>query len=225
MNAKKRSIGWKPVVLSAVAVSMLVPALALAQRGNRPGRGDGGEWKAPRERMAERLNLSDEQQDKMQDLRREHQKQMLLHRGEMASLRAQMEAEFLSDSINEGKVKSLSAEISRLRSQMDESRLEHRLAMGKILTAEQREELQSFRGAGRRGGFHRGGAWGGRGSGRGERGDCQGCPHGGPGGGFLGQGFDDGDGPGFGPWWMDGDEGDESPSPPPAPGGDDEELR
>lgn len=179
------------VVLTATAATLalgliLVP-VSEAQQGRR-GRGQ----KAPNapamaQRGWDRLDLTDDQKEKLKDMRQANRQAATLRRGEMASLRAQLQAEFMNDDVDEGKVRSLSKKISALRSQRDEARLEHRLAMMNLLTPEQREKAQEMRMNGpRRGGcdgpgFHEGrGGRGGRGGpgmhqgrrGRGGRGDA-----------------------------------------------------
>jgi Spy/CpxP family protein refolding chaperone len=238
------------VVLTAAAMTLALgltlTSMSEAQQGRRAQRAQTPDAPAMAQRGPAALDLSDAQKDQLAAMRLENRKEAMLRRGEMASLQAQLQAEFLNDEVNESKVRSLSKQISDLRAGGAEARLEHRLAMLKLLTPEQKEKIKEMRlnapGRGMRGGpgFHEGrGGRGGRGGpgfhegrgGRGGRGgpgfgggpgrgaaDCPFGAGGGPGG-FLGDADPDAS---FGPWWLDpGADLEDGPEAPPAPEGDD----
>lgn len=164
---------------------------ALAQRG---GWRNTDSRMSRQARMAEFLELSEEQIDQLNELRQEGRSQMTDLRKEMLRIRNQIQGEVLKDSPDVARLKKLTAKKGEIRAQMELARLEHRLAMREILTEEQRDKMMMRRGHGRRGGFRDGvhGFGHGRmGSGRGPRG-------GGPGFG-MGLGDPDQECLGFGP--------------------------
>ncbi len=198
-----RSIARTAIIgLCALAVSGAV-AQAQAQRGARFNQ----DVQRPRfERLAENLGLTQDQLDKLKELREQGFSQMAELRKEMARVQNDMRGEMLKDNPSEDALKKLVTKKSDIRARMEMARIEHRLAMRDILTEEQRDKLMMFRGRGGWGGFcdRPGGFRGGRmGHGRGMRGPGRGM--GMRDGSCLGLGYD-GFGPGFdclGPTWDD----------------------
>lgn len=159
-------------------------ATADAQRRARANR----DAPVPRiERLAEALELTDEQMGQLKSLREEGFQEMADLRKEMARVKNDMRGEMLEDNPDIAKLKKLIATKSEIRANMEILRLEHRMAMRDILTEEQRDKLMMLRGRGWRGGFRDG-----PGFGRGKMGHRRGMRGGGPG---FGPGF--GDDPGF----------------------------
>lgn len=203
------------VVLMATAATLViglaVTSVSEAQQGRRGRRAPAPNDAGMVQRGLDRLDLSDDQRETIKEMRVAHRQQAVLRRGEMASLRAQLQAELMNDDLNESKVRSLSKQISDLRSEADAARLDHRLAMRKVLTPEQREKLQEMRMNGPRFG-KRGGP--GMHQGRGGRG--------GPGlhGGHHGRGFRGGPGMHRGGGFFCDPEAPPAPETPPAPEGD-----
>jgi Spy/CpxP family protein refolding chaperone len=203
-----RSVARTAIIgLCALALSGAVTG-AYAQRAARPDR---QVQRTRLERLADVLELSQDQIDRLEELRDQGFSQMADLRKEMARVDNDMRGEMLKDNPSEAALKKLVAKRSDIRGEMEMMQLEHRLAMRDILTQEQRDKLMMLRGSGRGRG-----AWGGFGDGsRGFRGRGMrgGRGMGGPGRGMgmrgdgpcLGLGFD-GMGPGYGclgPWWDD----------------------
>ena len=118
-------------------------------------------------------NLMPEQQTKMQDLRLAHQKEMLPLHTQLQKLHADMKLEMTADKVNEGKVKSLQGDISKLTSDLASKKFVHMRAMRDILTPDQKKKFDErilsggMMGPGGNGGP---GAMMGRGKGMGQRG-------------------------------------------------------
>lgn len=133
--------------------------------------------------------LTPEQQTKMQDLRLAHQKEMLPLHTQRQKLQADMKLEITADKVNEGKVKSMQGEISKLTSDLAGKRFAHMRAVRDILTPEQKKKFdERILSGGRMGQGIRGpGSMMGAGMGMGQRGKM-----GPPGmrgrGGMMGQG-------------------------------------
>ena len=188
-----RSVTRTAVIgLCILAASGAISA-AHAQREARADR----DVERPRlERLADFLELSDQQIDQLKALREENLSQMADLRKEMARARNAMRGEMLEEQPSIEKLKKIVADKSRIRTEMEIARLEHRLAMRGILTEEQLDKTTMLRGRGFRDGFRDGmggarrGFRGGRmGQGRGMRCDL----------GPLGPGAEGEMGPGMGP--------------------------
>jgi Spy/CpxP family protein refolding chaperone len=134
-------------------------------------------------KVSQALNLTPEQQQKMEDLRYVHQKDMIKFREELSLKRLDLQREMQKDSPDRATVDRLADDLGALRTRMGRARVDHLLDVRKILTPEQwskaRELMQARR-------AHRMGGRGGR-SGLGPR-DGTGHGAGSPRGQGLGQG-------------------------------------
>ena len=181
----------KTIVLgAAIAAVFTFAGLALAQGpgggpGKGPGRGPGaGAWcdqEGPGrgiERLAARLDLNEDQVKAITALQDGSRAKNQALRKDLLRLRNELEGELLKDQPDVKAVKNLAAKIGDLRTQMQQNRLETRLAVRQQLTPEQRDKMllmgESGRGhrvgrhgmRGDRDGFGRGDF--GRGPGRGQ---------------------------------------------------------
>jgi Spy/CpxP family protein refolding chaperone len=95
--------------------------------------------------IAEKLDLSDAQKEQMAELRKDARREKILRHGRMADLRARMEVEFLEDQVDAEAVRQIARELRAVRAELEEARLEQRLAIMGILTPQQRETLQEMR--------------------------------------------------------------------------------
>ncbi len=181
------------ITLAVVAAILLVASLAAAQGpgdgrfGKRQGQGQGqgmgwdGDGPGMRlERMANRLDLSDDQQEAIAKLQGDARAASLGLRKEMMVLRHAMKGEMMKDEPNKKNVLGIADDLGDLRKQMQVNRLETRLAVRELLTPEQRDKMlflgQGF-GQGQGGGQDRG-------FGQGRRGHRGCCDADGPGQGF-----------------------------------------
>ena len=166
----------KTIVAVFVIALMATSGLAVAQGWGKgegmmpghggPGHGPGG-WTAA-------LNLTPEQNQKIQELRAAHFKETIPLRNELMGKRLELRALWAQTEPDQGKILAKQKEINALMAQLQEKGTKHRLEMRQILTPEQRAKLGTF--AGRRGGFGPGhGMRGEFGPGRGM--GCADCPN------------------------------------------------
>jgi len=189
---KSRPIG----AIALGAVTILVFALAGLALAQGPGGGPRGAGRGPGpqaaweddgpahgiERLAARLDLTEEQVQAITGIQEQGRAKNQALRKDMMRLENELQGEMLKDSPDAKAAAGLVAKIGDLRTQMQQNRLETRLAVRQQLTPEQRDKMLL---AG--GGFGRGGrdAARGRGFGRGHghghghgRGPGSGCGHG-----------------------------------------------
>ena len=83
--------------------------------------------------------LTEEQQSKIQDLRLAHQKEVLPLRTDLQKQQASLKLELTADKFNEGKVKTIQSEISRLTGELTSKMVQHLRAVREILTPEQKK--------------------------------------------------------------------------------------
>jgi protein CpxP len=87
------------------------------------------------------LKLTDEQKTKIQDLHLALQKEVLPVRAELQKQRANLKLELTADKFNEGKVKSIEAEISKLTSDIALKTALHQRAVRDLLTPDQKKQF------------------------------------------------------------------------------------
>ncbi len=193
-----------------ILAAVLAASTALAQGPGRGGRGGHGPMFGPGAgdelppMMVERLDLSEDQQAAIAEIRAKARAEGIELRKEMLRLRNELQGEMLKDEPSEKTLVDLTERMGELRTRMQVQRVKTRLAVRQQLTPEQRDRMLMM-GAGRHGAFGPGG----RGPGMRGQGHC--------GGGFgVRGGFGpgprpgcDGSGPGAirGPGWrFQGDE-------------------
>lgn len=131
-------------VITLVATSGLAMAQGWGRgEGMGPGYGPGG-WAAA-------LNLSPEQNQKMQALRESHFKETIPLRNEIMSKRLELRTLWAQTNPDQEKILAKQKEANALMGQLQEKATKHRLEMRQVLTPEQRAKLGTF--PGRRGGF------------------------------------------------------------------------
>jgi len=130
-----------------------------------PGRGHGRGHRMFRH--LEQLGLSAEQSAQIQELRQQHRAQVAPFREQMRNERRAMRELWQSDAPDRAAIIAQHNVIAEIREQMAIARIDLRLAVFQLLTAEQRSQLRDMRGRGNREGR---GRHGGRGRGRGGRG-------------------------------------------------------
>ena len=133
------------IVIGLAAVVALGNAQPFGERGR--GEGRGGDFR-------DMLNLNDETAAKIEKMRDEHQKRQIALRAKLSAARIDFRSLMRSDAPDEKLAMAKQKEMSAIRAEMREARLAHKLAVGKLLTPEQRKLIKERRGAG----FARGGA-------------------------------------------------------------------
>jgi Spy/CpxP family protein refolding chaperone len=100
-------------------------------------------------KVSQALNLTPEQQQKMEDLRYVHQKDMIKFREELSLKRLDLQREMQKDSPDRATVDRIADDLGALRTRMGRARVDHLLDVRKILTPEQwskaRELMQAHR--------------------------------------------------------------------------------
>ena len=173
------------VPLTVYGVLMMGPAVVLAQAESPDDPGPPTRHDLRWERLAERLQLTEEQRTAIAEIREKGRKEKLTLRKQLLRLHNELQGEWLADEPSEAKVRELVAEQGEVRTQLQQNRFSQRLAIRKLLTDEQRDQLLMLEANRRSHGRHgRSGRFGGRGLGAGcGAGDCWGrcgesCPHG-----------------------------------------------
>jgi len=152
MNSKlSKKIGTGIVVLLITVFLIPTFAGAFTPDNCKPDKGFGmkrhhmsplGIWRNPK--MIEELGLTDEQVKGLREADFTHREKRLLLKSKLDGLHLEMEKLFFVDPINEAKVLQLAEKTSDLIGKLFVRKIESRLAVGKLLTADQLKKLKSF---------------------------------------------------------------------------------
>jgi Spy/CpxP family protein refolding chaperone len=183
---QERRRNMKKTIVAVLVVAFLVTAgVAMAQgwgRGSGSGPGPGpygpgsGPGYGPRGAWGPGLNLTPEQNQKMQALQESFLNQTLPLRNEMQIKQLELRTLWAQTNSDQAKILAKQKEINALREQLQEKATQNRLEMRKILTPEQQSQLGAYGpgfgpgygpGYGMRGGMMGGGFGPGRGMGYG----------------------------------------------------------
>lgn len=117
----------------------------------------GAEWgPEPRlERLAARLDLTDEQVEEIEKMWADGLSERAKLRKEMVRIQNELRGEMLEDTPDIDKVRKLAVQRGEIRTKMQVARLEAQLALREILTPEQRDRMSMMRRAGSRGDMRR----------------------------------------------------------------------
>jgi len=129
--------------------------------------------------MTEELKLSDQQQEKLQNLMIQHQREMIPKQAELRLAQLGLKEIMMKSDVNETAALDQLAKISSIKAQIAKLKLQHKLAARKILTPDQVKEFMKMH---KKMGFGR-----------------HGCGPGGMGGPMMGCGMNPGMGAGMGP--------------------------
>jgi Spy/CpxP family protein refolding chaperone len=172
---KERRKKMKKMIVAVMMVSLLATAgLAMAQGwGRGAGMGYGPDY-GPRGAWGPGLNLTAEQNQKIQAMKESFFKETLPLRNEMQTKRLELKTLWVQTNPDQEKILAKQKEINALRAQLQEKSTKNRLEMRKVLTPEQQAQLGAY-GPGFGPGFGPGpGMKGGFGPGRGM--GYGGCP-------------------------------------------------
>jgi zinc resistance-associated protein len=126
----------------ALVVALAVPVYAYGKGGNKgrtTGFGPAGRQPACVQTMP---NLTAEQSAKLTELRNQRDQEAAPIRNEMIAKRAELRNLWLQANPDEGAIKAKHQEINDLRNKLQTIMTEYRIEVGKILTPEQRAQLQ-----------------------------------------------------------------------------------
>lgn len=170
----------KKLVSLVLAVSLLLggSALAFAYPGHGQKAGGQQEYRTEernnqfqQNRMTgqERLELSEEQVEQLEELRAEYFDKQDELRDDLEDKREELREMYFDSAVDEGKIISLQQQVNQLQAELADLRLEHRLALRNVLSAEQLEDCEELGRFGRLEGRRGFGRFGSRGA-RGHRG-------------------------------------------------------
>ena len=97
------------------------------------------------DRLMQELELTPEQKTQIESMRSAQESQVTGLRTEMRKLRADLDQAFQQETLDEGRIYALVDQLAANRARMQKLHTEQRVAMHKILTAEQRKELKELR--------------------------------------------------------------------------------
>jgi len=150
----------------AAAILVLMASSATAH-GRRMGRGDGPrDGKSRLMKMANRLDLSEEQQAQMEQLFAEMKKEMEPLRKKQDKVRSQIDQLWMADPVNEQALMEGIEKSMRIKTKMRKLKAEFRLDILELLTPEQQDQFRAHKKDRRERKAHRG-SRGGRGWGKG----------------------------------------------------------
>jgi Spy/CpxP family protein refolding chaperone len=133
------------VGIIALVAALALPVYAHGRGWNKAGRaGIGPEGRQPA-CVQTMPNLTAEQSAKLTELRTQRDQEAAPIRNEMIAKRAELRNLWLQTNPDEAAIKAKQQEINDLRNKLQSIMTEYRLEAGKILTPEQRAQLQSSR--------------------------------------------------------------------------------
>lgn len=140
----------KTKVRKSVTLTVAMLFLGLGAVIAQPGRGYGrgiGQGQGPVAGMyANILDLSEEQQEQISDLRTGHLKKMTELRNQMREKRARLQTLTSGDNYNEGEANQVIEQIGDIHTTMMKERTSHRQEVRSLLTEEQRVIFDSRKG-------------------------------------------------------------------------------
>ena len=95
----------------------------------------------PHHRGFDKLDLTEEQQAKIDEMRLELQKEMIPLRSEIGSLNDELKLEMVAERFNKSKVENLVEKISDVKEKMQLKKLVHQRAIRDLLTQEQQKKF------------------------------------------------------------------------------------
>jgi len=101
-----------------------------------------GIWQNPK--MVQELGLTDEQVKGLREADFAHREKRLQLKSKLDGLHLEMEKLFAADLVNESDILQLAQKISDLKGKLFVRRIESRLTVGKLLTADQLKKLKIF---------------------------------------------------------------------------------
>ena len=133
----------KNILITLMSVLLLVALVPLAI--SQPMRGFHGRMGTmePGQRMFANLNLTDEQQSQILDMRLQHQKEMLPVRTELQGKMDELRLLKIDKNPNLRRIDGKIDEISKIRTKLQKARVRHQMEVRKILTTEQQKIFDS----------------------------------------------------------------------------------
>ena len=124
-------------MMSTLVSTLLLTAMAFGQQGMRNAPGPMGRAMGPQ--FMQQLNLTDQQQKEIGDLRTEMAKQAIAQQAKIKTARLELVELFRADTPDKSAIDAKVDEISRLQTQMRQARIDHWFAVNKLLNADQQK--------------------------------------------------------------------------------------
>jgi protein CpxP len=96
-------------------------------------------------RMADKLNLSDQQQEQLENLKLQFDKDIIQKRADLKMARLDLKEIMMKTPIDEKAALKKQDQISSIRADIARTRLQHMIAAGKVLTADQLAQWKKMR--------------------------------------------------------------------------------
>jgi Spy/CpxP family protein refolding chaperone len=137
-------------LLTAIGLSILLSA-PVSAFGPREGRGTSDGYKKTDDRGSairglNRLNLSEDQNAKIDALHLAHQQDIRPIREKMADKSVELRRLWLQTDPDRNKITAKQKEVRALRDQLEDKKTAYRFEVNKVLTAEQKEKLAAYGG-------------------------------------------------------------------------------
>jgi len=136
----RRSWLWTGLIATLVIGAGVAGARPPA--AERPDRARGERWF---DELKQELELTPEQDAQLQSLKTAQETEQSRLRTAMRSLRGDLDKEFAKDTLDEGRIYQIADQMATNRAHIQRLAMEHRVAMHKILTPKQRQELSELR--------------------------------------------------------------------------------
>jgi len=132
---------WLWAGLIAVSILGVAAAGARPPAAERLDRVRGERW----DELKQELELTPEQDAQIQSLRSAKEQEQSRLRTEMRQLRSDLDQEFKQETLNEGRIYAIADQMAAIRARTQRLAMEQRVAMHKVLTPKQRQELSELR--------------------------------------------------------------------------------
>jgi len=121
------------ILIGVVIASLVIATGLFAQRADRPMQ--------PRPNRMPALDLTEEQQTKIQDLELKLEKEVIPLRSQIPALEANLKQELVADQFNQTKVKNLIDQKTKILADIELKQLLHERAIRDLLTPEQQKKF------------------------------------------------------------------------------------
>jgi Spy/CpxP family protein refolding chaperone len=132
---------WRVLVVAAAVCGLGATLAAQPDRGRARGPGQGPDPA----RLQAQLGIDEGQVEQLRQIQRDQQKAHVRLRADMEIARMELEELLLAEAVNESAVSAKAGEVAKLQTLALRSRIDARLAVRTILSAEQARKLEQLR--------------------------------------------------------------------------------
>ena len=148
--SRKAGIGVMVLLITICFVPAMVGAFAQGNGekgqgvyGKRQHHSPLGIWRNPQ--MVEKLQLTDQQVNQLRDLDFAHREKQQAFKAQLDSLRLQMDKAFTDDSVDKATVRQTAEKMADIKGSMFVEKIDSRLALEELLTADQVDLLEQYK--------------------------------------------------------------------------------